>query len=107
MRSAFAVLIGVTLAPCALAQGYPARIPVVKTWEDLQALPAIDLGNSVKIRLGLEAEKVPQWSGALLYCLAEGYTPPSSGSGKTPFGPVHADFVFEKEKKAAAVMEWG
>ncbi len=106
MRCLLTFLFSITMVPSILAQDHPARIPVVKTWEDLQALPPIDLGDGVKIRLGLEADKIPQWSGALLYCLTEGYVPPSGGSGKTPFGPVHADFAFEKEKKAVAMTGW-
>lgn len=102
-----AFLFSITIVPGVFGQSNPARIPAVKTWEELQALPPIDLGDGVKIRLGLEADRVPQWSGALLYCLAEGYAPPSSGSGQPPFGPVHADFVFENEQEAAEVMRWG
>jgi hypothetical protein len=100
-----ALLFSVILVPGALAQSRPAPIPVIKTWEDLQAQPAIDLGDGVTIRLGLEADKIPQWSGGLLYCLAEGYTPPSSGEGQTPLGPVHANFTFEKGKKERSAKE--
>ncbi|MCI0381276.1 MAG: hypothetical protein L0215_27135 [Gemmataceae bacterium] len=64
MRCLLAFLFGISLAPGALPQEKPARIPVVKTWEELQAPPPIDLGDGVKIRLGLEADKFPQWSGA-------------------------------------------
>jgi hypothetical protein len=106
MRCLLPFLLSSTVVVGVLAQQGPARIPVIKTWEELQARPAIDLGDGVKIRLGLEADKVPQWSGALLYCLAEGHAPPSSGSGKTPFGPVHADFTFAREKKVAEEMRW-
>ena len=99
MQCMFACLFGLTLDSGISAQNEPACIPVVKTWEDLRALPAIDLGDGVKIRLGLEADKVPQWSGALLYCLVEGYTPATSGRGHT-LGPALVDFSFEKEKLA-------
>lgn len=85
----------------------PARIPVVKTWEDLHALTAIDLGGGVKIRVGIEADRIPQWSGALLYCLTEGYTPASSGGGETPFGPVHAMVHFGEDKSPKEQMRWG
>jgi hypothetical protein len=106
MRCLLALVFGI-LVPRVVAQDVPAPIPVVKTLEQLQTVTPIDLGGGVKIRLGLEATKVPQWSGALLYCLTEGYTPPSNGSGVAPFGPVHADFWFEEEKKEAAeVMRW-
>lgn len=97
----------ITVIPDVATHHEPARIPVTKRWEDLQAQPSIDVGAGVKIRLGLEGARVPQWSGVLLYCLAEGYAPPSGGSGKTPFGPVHADFAFAGEKKAAQFMRWG
>jgi hypothetical protein len=109
MRYGVALLVSVLLVPGALAQSKPAPISVVKTWEDLLKQPSIDLGEGVKIRLGLEADTIPQWSGALLYCLAEGYTPPSSGEGKTPFGPVHAVFTFGKgkEEKLAEKIKWG
>ena len=67
------VVIGQVFLPPAQCQEKPAaaRIPVVKTWKELQELPPIDLGDGVKIRVGIEATKVPQWSGALLYCLTE------------------------------------
>jgi hypothetical protein len=64
------------------------------------------LDNGIKIRIGLEAAKIPQWSGALLYCLAEGYEPPTTGIGKAQFGPVHADFAFEKDKQVAEIIRW-
>jgi hypothetical protein len=107
MRWFLTFLLNFTLLCSALAQPNPARIGAVKTWEDLQAVAPIDLGDGVKIRLGLEAVRVRQWSGALLYCLAEGYTPPSSGSGSTPFGPVHAHFAFGKEKTLLEKVKWG
>lgn len=106
MRCFLCFVVCTFMVPSILAQNTPACIPIVKTWEDLQMLPPIDLGNGVKIRLGLEADKVPQWSGALLFCLAEGYAPSEGGSGKPPFGPVHAEFVFEKEKVEAAEIRW-
>jgi hypothetical protein len=96
MKNRAAVLIGLVLIPCAWAEDKPAPIPVVKNWEELQKQPAIDLGNGVKIRLGLEADKIPQWSGGLLYCLVENYTPEPSGDDYW-LGPVQAKITFEKE----------
>ena len=92
--------------PISLGQELPASIPVVKTWEDLQKRKPIEIGGGVRIRLGLEADKIPKWSGAFLYCLTEGYTPASSGRGEPPFGPVHADVQFEDEKHIKEVMRW-
>jgi WD40 repeat protein len=107
MRYLLAILFILTMVRGILPQDDPPTIPVVKTWQELQALPPIELGDGVKIRLGLEAVKVPQWSGALLYCLADGYTPPSGGSGARPFGPVYADFTFENDKAPVSQMRWG
>ncbi|MCI0381274.1 MAG: hypothetical protein L0215_27125 [Gemmataceae bacterium] len=105
MRCLLAILFGISAVPSAPPQEKPARIPVVKTWEELQALPAIDLGD-VTIRLGLEADKVPQWSGALFYCLTEGFIPPTKGGGRTLVGPVHTDFTFESERTAIEHERW-
>jgi hypothetical protein len=107
MRCLLAALLSMSAVSSALPQENPPAIPVVKTWEELQALPPIDLGDGVKIRLGLEADKVPQWRGALLYCLTEGYLPPSSGKGPTPFGPVYADVTHENDKAKIIQVNWG
>jgi hypothetical protein len=88
-------------------QPRPATLAVVKTWKDLQAQPAFDLGDGVKVRLGLEGDKAPQYGGVLLYCLAEGYVPPNSGSGREPLGPVFVTFTFDKEKNQESHLEWG
>jgi hypothetical protein len=69
-------------------------------------VPPIDVGGGVKVRLGLEAAKVPQWSGTLLYCLTEGYTPASSGEGPT-LGPVFATCSFGDEEKGKSESTWG
>jgi hypothetical protein len=106
MRCLLAVLLSMSTVSDALSEENPASISLVKTWEELQALPPIDLGDSVKIRLGLEADKIPQWSGALLYCLTEGYLPPSSESGPMSLGPVRAEFAFENKRYAADQVSW-
>jgi hypothetical protein len=107
----------VTLAFCLIAingaasQEKTAGIPVVKTWKDLQDVAPIDIGDGVKIHLGLEADKLPQWSGGLLYCLTEGYTPANGGDGAQPFGPVHAAFDFGDSdveiKREKSKVIWG
>jgi hypothetical protein len=67
-------------------------IPVVRTWEDLAKQEPIELDKGVKIWLGIEAERVPRWSGAVLYCLTEGYSPPGGFRGQ-PLGPVQVSYV--------------
>jgi hypothetical protein len=84
-----------------LAQSPPApppvaRIAVVKTWQDLQGQPALDLGG-VRIQLGIEADSAPRWSGVLLYGLTEGYVPPTCWKGD-PLGPVQVSYQFEQER---------
>ncbi|MBI3412066.1 MAG: hypothetical protein HY040_27360 [Planctomycetes bacterium] len=97
MRCILSILLVITSVQSAQCQEKPFRIPVVTSWEELRALKAIDVGNGVKIRLGVERDEIPQWSGGLLYCLAENYTPTTKGNGKMPFGPVHAKFTCESE----------
>src|SRR5207302_7817971 len=64
-------------------------IPIVRTYGDLLREPFIDLGNGTRVRVGIEACNVSVGSGALLYCLAEGYVPqiPAAPTGY-PFGPL-------------------
>jgi hypothetical protein len=100
---------GLAIVPAGFAQQNPAQdgIPVVKTWKELQALPPIDLGDGIKVRLGLEADKVPQWSGALVYCLTEGYTPFSKWNGRgDPTGPVHVAFEFGDTRSVEGLTKW-
>jgi hypothetical protein len=97
----------VALALCLPAGGTPARVPVVKTWKQLQSLPPIDLGGGVKVRLGLEADKAPRWSGVLLYCLTEGYRPPEADEGPVPLGPLHVRISVGDVHYAEGTMRWG
>jgi hypothetical protein len=106
MRIAAVTLLVFTFAAARVSANEPARIQVVKTWKDLQNVPPIDLGGGVKVRLGLEADKVPRWSGTLLYCLTEGYTPASGGEGPT-LGPVFATCQFGDEEKRKSERTWG
>jgi hypothetical protein len=97
----------VALTLCWPAGDTPARIPVVKTWKQLQSLPPIDVGGGVKVRLGLEAAKAPRWSGVLLYCLTEGYLPPEGGEGKVPLGPVYVTISLGDVEFAEGSGQWG
>jgi len=49
-----------------------SKLAIVKTWNDLLKQPPIDVGDGVKVRLGIEATTCPQWSGVLVYCYCEG-----------------------------------
>lgn len=53
----------------------PASIPVVRTWEELEALPPITVTDGVTVRLGIEANRVRPNGGCLVYCLTEGWSP--------------------------------
>jgi hypothetical protein len=75
----------------------PPGIAVVKTWQELHAQPAIDLGDGVKVHLGIAADKCPQWGAVFLYCLTDGYVPANDNSGYQSLGPVVANFRHEKD----------
>jgi hypothetical protein len=60
------------IAPLPHPAQFPA-LPVVRTWAELLALPAIDLGDGATVRLGVEAVQAPQWGGVLIYAYTEGY----------------------------------
>src|SRR5262245_4796373 len=62
------------LVPLQAAPGkQPPPIPVVNTWADLLGQPAIDLGDGVKLRLGMEANRCPRGACVLIYAYTEGY----------------------------------
>jgi hypothetical protein len=64
--------------------GIPLR--VVHTWQDLldEAPIALEDGSA---RLGISASKAPCSSGVVLYCLTEGYAPPSEWTQPNRLGP--------------------
>src|SRR5437773_1864148 len=66
----------------------PRTIPVVKTWGDLLKQEPIDLGDGVKVLLGIEATECPRGSGVLLYCLTEGYNPSKTKEDFWQLGPL-------------------
>ena len=47
---AFAIVLSILVTVSAQQAQTPASIPVVKTWQDLQAVPPIELGNGVIVR---------------------------------------------------------
>ena len=51
----------------AVAAGPDVPLPVVSTWGELLSLPPIDLGGGATVRLGIEADRCPRWSGVLVY----------------------------------------
>jgi hypothetical protein len=108
MQSSLAMLAVLGMLHGVSDHGRHDWIRVVRTWEDLKAQPAIELGGGVRVRLGLEADRIPQWSGAYLYCLAENYVRQGSGVGR-PVGPVRVDFVVDGPRldEAKEVYEWG
>ncbi len=81
-------------------------VAVVKGWADLLAQPVIDLGAGVCVRLGLESATGAAGSGVLLYCLAEGFTPPRSGSGEDWLGPVRISLVVDGVRCVRAKSMW-
>src|SRR5262245_24857088 len=55
------------------AQADSVVMKSVTTWDELFKQPAIELGDGVKIRLGIESLECPQWSGVALYAYTEGF----------------------------------
>ena len=92
------VLICAVPAPAADEQPVYVAVPVVaavRGWGDLLAQPVIDLGGGVRVRLGLESATGAASSSMLLYCLAEGFTAPNSGSGEDHLGPVRISLAVD------------
>ena len=106
MRIVALTLLAFAISGVAVFADEPPKITVVKTWNDLQAVRPIEIGDGVKVRLGLGAEKTPQWSGTLLFCLTEGYVPANSGKGPT-LGPVLATCEFGDERTRTSSEKWG
>jgi hypothetical protein len=85
---------------------WPYRIPVVRTWGDLLAQAPIVLEDGPRVRLGIEATRCPQWSGVLLYCLAENYQPRELRTDD-PLGPVGISVVEVGAQPATRdLMSW-
>ncbi|MEM7231088.1 MAG: hypothetical protein AAF517_02870 [Planctomycetota bacterium] len=61
-------------------------VRVVRTWRDLQRQPALDLGNGITVRLGIEAKEGPQLGGVLLYGLFERGSGDSTWSVRSGLG---------------------
>ena len=55
------------------AQAELLPIRTVTTWEDLLTQPTIDLGDGIKIRLGIDSLEWPLWSGVAIYACTEGF----------------------------------
>ncbi len=49
------------------------EIHVVRNWRDLMSQPRVEVGGDVSVRLGISATNAPLNSGALVYCLTDGY----------------------------------
>lgn len=64
-------------------------IKSVTTWEELFTQPAIDLGDGIKVRLGIDSLECPQWSGVALYAYTEGFDDQKPRSiNRDALGPV-------------------
>jgi len=61
----------------------------VKTWGELRKQPAIEVGNGVSVRFGIEAAECGLAEGVFVYCLTDGYAPPASWHEHDRFGPLY------------------
>ena len=94
------------------AQADPVVIKSVTTWEQLLKQPAIDLGDGVKIRLGIESLECPQWSGVALYAYTEGFDDIALREiNRDALGPVwvsvrFGDTSFDRKSTYRALPRW-
>jgi hypothetical protein len=99
-------LLLVLLLHAALAQA--GGITVTRTWADLLRQPAHKLKGGETVWLGIETTTPPRARGMLLYCLTEGYTPPTTWQGRDRIGPlrvtIERDGVREAAVKTDSVM---
>ena len=65
----------------------------MKTFGELAAQPVIDLGDGVKVRVGIESRSISVGSGVMIYCLTEGYEPAMKWEGDDRVGPVRVKVV--------------
>jgi hypothetical protein len=94
------------------AQADPVPIKSVATWEDLLKQPKIDLGDGIKIRLGIDSLECPQWSGVTLYAYTEGFDDMKPRDiNRDALGPVwvsvrFGDASFDAEGKHRFIPRW-
>src|SRR5207249_3923057 len=55
---------------------------IVQTLEDLRHQTALDLGEGVQARVGIETTQCELGSGVHLYCLTKGFVPPRMWRGR-------------------------
>ena len=109
-----ALSLGIILlgSPRLVAQADPLPIKTVATWEDLLKQPTIDLGDGIKIRLGVDSLECPQWSGVALYAYTEGFDDEKPRSiNRDALGPVwvsvrFGDASFDCKKKYSHIPRW-
>jgi hypothetical protein len=70
------------------AEGDALEISEVGTFGDLAKQPAIELGDGVVIRVGIQAKTIPLGSALAFYCLTEGYVPERQWGEDGRVGPV-------------------
>ena len=104
-RAAFLVLALMAAAQAADQPPLPT-LAVVLQWRDLLAQPRIDIGGGVTVRLGVEAGRCTNGMGVLVYCLAEGFTPPTSGHGEDHLGPLRIRVARDGKEDGEEMSSW-
>lgn len=109
-----ALSLGIVLLGSAPVAAQAELLPIksVATWEDLLKQPTIDVGDGIKIRLGIDSLECPQWSGVALYAYTEGFDDEKGRSiNCDALGPVwvqvrFGDVSFEKKYKIPLIPRW-
>jgi len=77
----------------------PRAVPVIKTWAALSAVKPFEIGDGVKVRLGIEAAEAPCLSGVLVYALVEGFKPNELDDPDEQLGPLKVELKTPGEEK--------
>lgn len=103
-RSLLTLLFGFFLGGSVFSQTKPlSRLPIVKTWGDLEKQKPIRLENGCVVRLGIQKEKVSLGDGALVYCLCTGFTKSENWEIRNRLGPAFIlPFQSDSEKSATS-----
>lgn len=77
----------------------PQIVPVVKTFAALSQVKPIEIGEDIKIRLGIEAAEAPVYSGVLVYAQVDGFHVNEQDDPDTQLGPLKMEVKPEAEAR--------
>jgi len=81
------------------AKQAPQVVPVVKTFAALSQVTPIEIGEEIKIRLGVEAVEAPAFSGVLVYALVDDFHINEQDDPETQLGPLKIEIKPDAEAR--------